>query len=87
MEKLRIALTQKIIDELGLWDLQAEQLTADTPFFGDDGLGIDSVDILELVVMLQRDYGVTIESRELGEKVFVTLGSLAQYVAENRQGN
>ncbi len=76
-------LAGKIIDVLGLFDVKLEEITEETTFF-DEGLGIDSVDILELVVMLERDYGVIIESRELGETVFVNMGTLARYVGENR---
>ncbi len=83
MDSLVEELAQKIIDVLGLFDVNPKGITADTTFF-DEGLGIDSVDILELVVMLERDYSVVIKTRELGEKVFINLGTLAQYVSENR---
>lgn len=83
MDNLVGELAQKIIDVLGLFDVKLEDISAETTFF-DEGLGIDSVDILELVVMLERDYGVIIDSRELGEKVFIDVGTLARYVGENR---
>jgi acyl carrier protein len=83
MNNLVGELAQKIIDILGLFDVELEDINEKTTFF-DDGLGIDSVDILELVVMLERDYGVLIDSRELGEKVFIDMGTLARYVGENR---
>jgi len=83
MDNLVGELAEKIIDILGLFDVKLEEITEETTFF-DEGLGIDSVDILELVVMLERDYGVIIESRELGETVFINMGTLARYVGENR---
>lgn len=83
MEALVRELAEKIIRELGLDDIDIQTVNQDTPFF-DNGLEIDSVDILELVVLLDRDYQVTIDSREVGERIFVTLGTLAAYVKENR---
>lgn len=51
---------------------------ADDTFFFDGGLGLDSVDLMVLVALLDRDYGVQIFSREPGEKVFITLSTLAE---------
>ncbi len=72
-----------IIETLNLIDLDPSEITRDTPFF-DNGLNLDSIDILELAVMIEEMYGVSIENRELGEKVFITLGTLAGYIEENR---
>ena len=83
MEALIKELAEKIVDVLSLIDVDSSEITGETTFF-DEGLGIDSVDILELVVMLDRDYGVVIEDREVGEKVFADMRTLAQFVAENR---
>ena len=49
-------------------------------------LGIDSIDVLEMVVMVERDYGVVINSQEVGEKVFASLASLAAHIQGNRPG-
>ncbi len=76
-------LKANIIETLNLTDVDPAGLTEDSSFF-DDGLNLDSIDILELAVMIEETYGVSIENRELGEKVFVTLGTLARYIAENR---
>ncbi len=74
----------KIVEELQLKEVNPDELADDTPFF-DRGLGLDSVDLLVLVALLDRDYGVEIFSRELGEKVFITLSTLAAYVAKMRK--
>jgi acyl carrier protein len=84
MKQLLQELRKKIVEELQLIDVNPDELTEDTPFF-DGGLGLDSVDLLVLVALVDRDYGVEIFSRELGEKVFVTLSTLAEYIAKNRK--
>jgi len=72
-------LKSKIVETLGLKEVNPEDLTEDT-FFFDDGLGLDSIDILELAVLVEEDYGVVIDNKELGEKVFITIGTLAEYI-------
>jgi len=84
MKQLLDELKKKIVEELQLEDVTANELADETPFF-DGGLGLDSVDLLVLVAFIDRDYGVEIFSRELGEKVFITISTLAEYVARNRK--
>jgi acyl carrier protein len=84
MQQLLEELKNKIVEELQLEDLNPAELADDIPFF-DRGLGLDSVDLLVLVAFIDRDYGVEIFSRELGEKVFITLSTLAEYIAKNRK--
>ena len=84
MKQLLQELKSKIVEELQLKDVAPDELGDETPFF-DGGLGLDSVDLLLLVALVDRDYGVEIFSRELGEKVFVTLSTLAEYIARNQR--
>ena len=84
MKELLRELKIKIVEELQLREVNPDQLADDTPFF-DRGLGLDSVDLLVLVALVDRDYGVQIFSRELGEKVFITLSTLAAYIAKMRK--
>ncbi|NTV58525.1 MAG: acyl carrier protein [Deltaproteobacteria bacterium] len=84
MKDLLRELKIKIVEELQLKDVNPDQLADDTPFF-DKGLGLDSVDLLVLVAMVDRDYRVQIFTRELGEKVFITLSTLAEYIAKTRK--
>jgi len=84
MNELLRELKIKIVEELGLKDVNPDELADDTPFF-DQGLGLDSVDLLVLVALLDRDYGVEIFSRGLGQKVFITISTLAAYIAEKRK--
>ena len=82
MENLIKDLQIKIVDVLNLIDVQPEDIKADEQLVGGD-LGIDSIDVLEMVIMIDKDYGVKIDNRELGEKVFATLRTLAEYIHEN----
>jgi acyl carrier protein len=84
MKQLLQELKEKIVEELQLKGVSPDELADDIPFF-DGGLDLDSVDLLFLVALVDRDYGVQIFSRELGEKVFITLSTLAEYIAEHRE--
>jgi len=84
MKQLLQELKKKIVEELQLKDVTPDELADDIAFF-DGGLGLDSVDLLFLVALVDRDYGVEIFSPELGEKVFITLSTLAEYIAKNRK--
>jgi acyl carrier protein len=77
--KLLEELRTRIVETLDLRDVDPDELTAESSFF-DGGLNLDSIDILELAVMVEEEYGVSINNRELGEKVFITIGTLAQYI-------
>jgi acyl carrier protein len=84
MKQLLQELKKKIVEELQLEDVNPDELSDDTPFF-DGGLGLASVDLLVLVVLVERDYGIEIFSKDLGEKVFITISSLAKYIEANRK--
>ena len=84
MEELLRELKRKIAGELDLKEITPNDLADDTLFF-DGGLGLDSVDLMLLVALVDRDYGVEIFSRELGEKVFITLSTLAEYIMKHRK--
>jgi acyl carrier protein len=84
MNDLLRELKIKIVEELQLKEVNPDRLADETLFF-DGGLGLDSVDLLVLVAMVDRDYGVQIFSREVGEKTFVTLSTLAEYIAKMRK--
>ena len=79
MEKLIKELQVKIVDVLNLIYVQPDNNKVDNQQVGGD-LGIDSIDVLEMVIMIEKDYGVKIDNRELGVKVFATLGTLAEYI-------
>jgi acyl carrier protein len=73
-----------LIDGLRLEDISPEELSEDEPLFG-SGLGLDSIDALEIGVMLDRTFGIKLTSGdERNKQIFVSLRSLAEFVAENR---
>jgi acyl carrier protein len=75
-------LTEILTNTLDL-DVSPEEVTAEATFFH-DGLGLDSIDVLELVVAIEERWDVKIDNRELGEKVFVSVGALVEYIQKNR---
>ncbi|PWM28390.1 MAG: acyl carrier protein [Verrucomicrobia bacterium] len=82
-DELKSNLRKKIIECLNLGDIGEEDLTYSTPLFGEDGLGLDSVDALELIVMLERDYSISVNDGADTKTAFATIDSLADYVLSN----
>jgi acyl carrier protein len=82
MEQLIAELKEKIIEILDLIDIKPADFKEDDRLVGGP-LGIDSIDILELAMMIDRDYGVKIDNKELGQKVFATLRTLAEHIQNN----
>lgn len=83
-DELIVELKGKIISTLGLMDVTPDDIKDDDQLVGGD-TGIDSIDVLELVMMIEKDYGVKIESKELGAKVFASVRALATYIAQARK--
>lgn len=79
-------LKRKLIETLNLIDVQAEDIDENDPLVGGK-LDIDSIDILELVIMIEKDYGVKIDNRDIGVKVFSNLKTLADYIQHNTREN
>ena len=84
MDALEAQLKEGIIERLGFDDITPEEIETDAPLFG-EGLGLDSIDALELVVLLQENYGIKIDDIEEGKQIFASIAVLAKYVNENRQ--
>ena len=82
-EDLVLELKKLIINTLKLEEITPEDIEADGQLFG-EGLGLDSIDALELVVALEKTYGVFIPDSEVGKKVFRSVNALAQFVREQR---
>ncbi|PKN73699.1 MAG: acyl carrier protein [Deltaproteobacteria bacterium HGW-Deltaproteobacteria-10] len=84
LDEMIAELKVKIIATLGLMDVKPDDIKDDAQLVGGD-TGIDSIDVLELVMMIEKDYGIKIESKELGVKVFASVRSLSTYILEKRQ--
>ena len=74
----------KIIETLGLLDVIPDDMKDDDQLVGGD-TGIDSIDVLELVMMIEKDYGVKIENKELGVKVFASVRTLATFIQQAKK--
>jgi acyl carrier protein len=84
MNKLEEELAALIVGELNLEDVQLDTLSAETPLYG-DGLGLDSIDILEIALLISKKYGFELRSDNPdNQKIFATLGALAAYVEAHR---
>lgn len=83
MSELRQELKEKIIEQLNLEDLTVEEIGNEDSLFG-DGLGLDSIDALELIVMLDKDYGIRLSDPKEGKKIFESIEVMASYIEENR---
>jgi len=76
-------LKAQIIESLNLQDITPDQIEDDAPLFG-AGLGLDSIDALELVVMLEKNYGIVIKDIEEGRPAFRSVRTLAEFIAARR---
>lgn len=84
MEDLKVTLKQQIIESLNLQGMKPEDIDDNAPLFG-EGLGLDSIDSLELMVLLERNYGIKIEDAREGRKVLSSVASMAEYIQQNRK--
>ena len=82
-EQLRADIKQSIIRSLRL-PITAAEIDDDVPLFG-EGLGLDSIDVLELVLELERSFGVSIRDEETGARVLRSVNTIAEYVEANRK--
>ncbi|HEV7785452.1 MAG TPA: phosphopantetheine-binding protein [Thermoanaerobaculia bacterium] len=69
-----------IVESLNLEGMKPEMIEDDVPLFG-EGLGLDSVDALELVVALEKEFGIKIKSQEIGREVFSSISTLSEFIA------
>ncbi len=83
-EELIEPVKQLIIDALRIEGMTPSEIETDAPLFG-DGLGLDSIDALQLVVAMEKQYGVVVPDSATGTKVFQSVRSMAAYIQENRK--
>ena len=85
MEELILELKEKIIEALNLEEMTPKDIDADSPLFGDgDGLGLDSIDALELIVLMEKNYGIKLANPAEGKAIFKSIRTIAEYVNEHR---
>ncbi|MEW6068522.1 MAG: phosphopantetheine-binding protein [Nitrospirota bacterium] len=85
MEKTEVVreLKELIITRLKLEDISADEIDENSPLFG-EGLGLDSIDALELVVALEKNYGIRVPDEDVGKEAFRSVAALADYVIKNK---
>ena len=84
MEELKLELKELIIEALHLADLTPEDIEDDAPLFR-EGLGLDSIDALELMLLMEKNYGIRLANPQEGKQVFRSINTMAQYIQENRK--
>ncbi|MBQ3618565.1 MAG: acyl carrier protein [Bacteroidales bacterium] len=83
MENLISELKQRIIEALSLEEVKPEDIDSNAPLFG-DGLGLDSIDALELIVVLEKYYGIKLNDAAQSKAIFKSVATMADYISKNR---
>jgi acyl carrier protein len=81
--QLKQQLKKQIVEFLNLINVKPEDIKDDEPLFG-TGLGLDSIDSIELIVLLSREYGINIQDPKEGRKILVDINTMADYIEKNR---
>ena len=82
-EQLKTQLKEQIVEFLNLTAVKPEDIKDDEPLFG-EGLGLDSIDSIELIVLLSREYGINIQDPKEGRKVLVDINTMVDYIEKHR---
>lgn len=83
MNKLKAQLKEQILEALSLDEMKPEEIDDNAPLFG-EGLGLDSIDALELIVLMEKQYGIKLSNPAEGKEVFKSINVMAEYIAKNR---
>ena len=86
LQDIKYELKKQIIEELNIEDIKPEDIEDNAPLFG-DGLGLDSIDALELVVLLEKNYGIKIVDEEVGKRVLTSINTMAEFILEEKEKN
>jgi acyl carrier protein len=84
MDELILELKQEIINVLNLEGMTPANITDDDELFGDGGLGLDSIDALELIVLLEKNYGIKLKDPAQGKEIFRSIRTMAEYITAFR---
>ena len=83
MENLIQKVKEEIIEVLNLEDVKPEDIDENAPLFG-EGLSLDSIDALELIVLMEKNYGIKLNDPNQGKEIFKSVKVMAEYIAANR---
>jgi acyl carrier protein len=81
--ELIFKLKEEIIEALSLEEVKPEEIDDNAPLFG-EGLGLDSIDALELIVLMEKNYGIKLTDAEQSREIFKSVRVMAEYIAEHR---
>jgi acyl carrier protein len=85
MNELVLKLKEQIIEALNLEEMSPADIDENAALFGDDGIGLDSIDALELIVLLEKEYGIRLSNPAEGKAIFTSVATIADYVIKNRK--
>lgn len=83
MNQLKLEIKEALIKSLNLEDITAAEIEDSAPLFG-DGLGLDSIDALEIILILERNYGIRLTKPEEAKEIFYSIDTLAEFISKNR---
>ena len=83
MSELTEQLKDQIIEQLNLEDVSKEDIGTEDPLF-EEGLGLDSIDALELIVLIEKEYGIKIQDPDKGKKILHSVRTMADFIEQNR---
>jgi acyl carrier protein len=83
LDEIRTRLKEELIENLSLEEIEPEDITNDEIIFDENGLGLDSLDAVEIVVFLQRIWGIEIKDMEQSREILVSIDTMANYILEN----
>ena len=83
MDELIQNLKTQLIEELNLEEITPEDIDTDAPLFGNEGLGLDSIDALEIILLLEKHYGIRITDPKEGKDIFYSVKTLAECIMKN----
>lgn len=81
-EELIVKVKQMILDSLRIEGMSPDEIDSDAPLFG-EGLGLDSIDALQLVVAMEKEFGTVVPDAATGSKVFASVRSMTEFISEN----
>lgn len=84
MQELIQNIKEQLIEVLNLEDISVEEIETDMALFGDDGLGLDSIDALEIILLLEKEYGIKLKDPAAAKPIFYSVNTLAEFIQGNR---